>query len=327
MRPVILALALTALAALPVVPALASGPKALVEIETEPVLVVEEDPGRGFLGIGRLFTNDHFGDEDDRWRTGSYQFSLLRGPAGLTSLPGRFGALVEFRFGGAVLAPSNLTNPNPADRRYAGVLWAGLHSHFAAAGAEFSLGADLVATGPMTGVGRFHVRVHEVLGMVPPSAATLAAQIPNHVYPTAVAEAGRRFRFGENLTLRPFVEAQAGAETFVRIGGDILIGPAYSAGVWLRDAGTGHLYQGLSGSKRRGLAFTIGGDVARVFSSAYLPASGGYTLTPLRTRARAGITWQGEKVGVFYGVTWLGREFQAQPEGQIVGSLRVRIEF
>ena len=31
------------------------------------------------IGIGRLFNNDFFGDNRDRWRTGSNVISLLRG--------------------------------------------------------------------------------------------------------------------------------------------------------------------------------------------------------------------------------------------------------
>jgi hypothetical protein len=328
MRPVYILFLLAGFAAPVTTPALAAGPDLSAITETAPTPpVAEYEPRRIFLGTGRLFTNDQFGDGNDRWRTGAFQFSLLRGREGLTRLPQRFGELVEFRFGAMILAPSNLTNPDPADRRYAGVLSFGLHSHFMAGGTEFSLGAGLAVTGPQTGLDRFHSQIHRALGMVPPSPATLAAQIPNGFHPTALGEAGQRFALGDKVAFRPFIEAQAGVTTFVRVGGDLLIGSAYSKGVWVRDAGTGQLYQSLGGAGRSGMAFTLGADIARVFSSVYLPSSGGYQFTPARVRARAGISWQGEKVGLFYGVTWLGRKFEAQPKGQILGSLQIRIEF
>ena len=41
----------------------------------------------------------------------------------------------------------------------------------------------------------------------------------------------------------------------------------------------------------------------------------------------AGLRWRGEKSEVFYGVTHLSREFQGQPTGQTVGSLRLKLRF
>ena len=37
---------------------------------------------RTILGYGRLFNNDLIGDGHDRWRTGSYHFSVVTGPEG-----------------------------------------------------------------------------------------------------------------------------------------------------------------------------------------------------------------------------------------------------
>ncbi len=282
---------------------------------------------RTIVGVGRLFTNDYFGDNDDRWHTGSLVFSLLRAPEGTTTLPTAFGELIEYRFGSAILAPSNLTNPAASDRRYAGVLSVGMHTHFARGSAEYSLGVDLVAVGPQTGIGQFQTAVHDMLGIVPPSPAALANQIPNAFHPTALFELGRPLHLASGVTLRPFVEAQAGVETFVRAGGDLMWGPAYDGGIFVRDVTTGHLYQSASGDGGPGLSFVLGADIAHVTGSAYLPASGGYQLTAARQRARAGLYWQGKKAALFYGVTWLGPEFLAQPESQLVGSLRLKLEF
>ncbi|WP_108259465.1 lipid A-modifier LpxR family protein [Mangrovicoccus ximenensis] len=77
-----------------------------------------------------------------------------------------------------------------------------------------------------------------------------------------------------------------------------------------------------------GFGLTIGADAAHVSRSSYLPSSRGYELTDMRYRARAGGLWRwGQGRQVFYGVTWLSEEFEAQPEGQVVGSIHVNWRF
>jgi hypothetical protein len=67
--------------------------------------------------------------------------------------------------------------------------------------------------------------------------------------------------------------------------------------------------------------------VAHVFSSRYLPAGGAAVLSDNRTRLRAGVEWQGNFANVFYGMTYLGPEFEGQDEGQVTGSLNVNFGF
>ncbi len=67
------------------------------------------------LGFGRLFSNDYLGDNHDRWRTGAYVVSWLRGPAG-TEARGDFGEVLEYRFGAAMITPASLTAPAADDR-------------------------------------------------------------------------------------------------------------------------------------------------------------------------------------------------------------------
>jgi len=47
----------------------------------------------------------------------------------------------------------------------------------------------------------------------------------------------------------------------------------------------------------------------------------------VRQRVRAGMVYEGDRFGLFYGATWLGREFEAQRESQIVGSVRLSLRF
>ena len=279
------------------------------------------------LGFGRLLVNDVFGDQYDRWHTGSGVVSALRGPEGTQGFANTFGALIEYRFQAAILAPGSIRAPALDDRPYAGVLSFGVHTHFTEGAFEGSVGIDIVATGPQTGMGNFQGDFHDLLDVSRPSAAVLAGQIPNHFYPTALVEAARPIRLSERLTLRPFVQAQAGVENYLRVGGDIMWGTAWDQQISLRDTTTGLFYQASRGMPAPGVSLLFGVDVTHVFSSAFLPAAQGYTLTATRSRARLGVHVQGRKMSVFYGVAWLGREFVAQPEGQVVGAVRFGLKF
>jgi hypothetical protein len=278
------------------------------------------------LGHGRLFTNDLIGDGRDRWRSGAYVFSRVRGRDWTGTLPDRPGEILEWRLRSEIIQPASLTAPRRNDRRYAGVLAVGVHSHFALGRAEASLGAELVATGPMTLVGDFQRAVHGVFGMPSPDAA-LARQIGNAIHPTVLGEVGLPLRLGETAVLRPFVEAQAGVETFARVGADLVVGAFGQSDLMLRDVPTGQRYRGVQGGPPSGFSLILGGDVAHVASSAYLPAGGVARLSPTRLRLRAGVHWQGDRSEVFYGITRLGAEFDQQPVGQTVGSLRLSFRF
>lgn len=276
------------------------------------------------LGFGRFFTNDALGDGKDRWRTGSYSISMMRGAGWDGVLPERFGALLEYRFRSEIIAPANLATPSPSDRRYVGALSAGVHSHFKRGEAEMRLGVDLVAVGPQTGIGALQRKAHKLFGMN--GAIDLSGQLPNHIYPTVSTEMGKTYTLG-TTRLRPFIEAQAGVETYVRVGGDLTIGGFGLGAMMLRDQVTGQPFTGIRADAGTGLSFTIGGDIARVFNSAYLPDGGSVESSASRSRLRAGVNWRGEKSDIFYGVTHLGREFDSQPSGQTLGSLRLRIRF
>lgn len=283
------------------------------------------------LGLGRLFTNDALGDRHDRWQTGSYVASWMRGTEGTKSLPEGFGGLMEYRFSSRIIAPEDLATPAPGDRRYAGILSLGAYTHFASGAFEVTAGSEVVLVGPCTGLAGFQTDVHDVLGIPGPSAAVRAAQIGTALYPVLAFEAARPIVLGfggaSGAMLRPFVQGRAGDETYLRTGVDLLIGPNFSSGVLARDETTGLVYQTMTRVPESGLSVLLGADTAKVWRSAWLPASGGYALSPLRNRVRAGLNWQGERVGVFYGATWLGSEFAGQKSGQVVGSLQLRMRF
>ena len=285
-----------------------------------PVLAEE----RVTLGWGRMFTNDALGDMEDRWRTGSYTLSRVRGPSWSGELPGTFGEILEFRARAEIIAPENLTAAAPGDRRYAGVLTLGVHSHFQAAGLETSLGLDLAITGKQSGISSMQDALHDLLDMTRPRVAS--NQIGNGFHPTLVLETGRGFQVGR-ADIRPFAEAQAGLETFVRAGLDLSFGTYGRGALMIREHTTGQRYRAVAGDVEPGLTFTLGGDVARVFDSELLPEGGAAVLNDTRQRLRAGIAWQGDRSSVLFGLTWLGKEFEGQREGQTVGSINLQLNF
>ena len=281
--------------------------------------------GRVTLGWGRLFSNDATGDGQDRWRTGAYAISRVKGTSWADALPVRAGDILEFRLRAETIAPANLIAPAAGDRRYVGALSLGLHTHFDWRSHEVSLGGDLVFTGPQTGIGGFQKWAHKQLGLAAPQ--VLGNQLPNAVYPTLVGEIGHSYDLSSTLRLRPFGELRVGAETLVRLGGDLVFGKFGRNDLMLRDATTGQRYRGVEGSRNRGFSLTLGADIAQVLSSAFLPSGGAADLRGQRARARAGVHWQGKTASGFYGITYLSREFDQQAEGQAVGSLSIKIRF
>lgn len=280
---------------------------------------------RTTLGWGRLLTNDAIGDGEDRWRTGSYVLSWVRGPEWTGALPGQPGAILEFRLRAETIAPADLITPAVLDRRYVGALTLGVHTHFETRGIESSLGLDAVIIGPQTGISDIHGDLHDLLGLATPT--VFGTQIGNDVLPTVTAEFGRTLEIGPQARLRPFVEMQAGAETLLRIGGDVTFGSFGDGALMIRDSTTGQRYRGTGIGGADGFSLTMGADLAEVYDSAFFQTGDPITPSDSRARARIGMHWQGGQNEVFYGLTWLGEEFEEQPEGQVLGAINLRLRF
>jgi hypothetical protein len=194
-------------------------------------------------------------------------------------------------------------------------------------GAEVAVGADIVVIGPQTGLGSFQQNLHDLISAPQPSDNVLDLQIGDAIRPTVVAEIGKQYQLGDAASLRPFAEVRAGDETLGRIGADLTFGLAGHQELLVRENVTGQRYRVVRSDTPTGLSFTIGGDVAYVDKSIYLPESRGYELTDSRNRVRAGVTWESESATIFYGLTYLDREFKGQREGQFTGSMRIRLSF
>src|SRR5688500_10938952 len=87
---------------------------------------------RETLGVGRIFTNDALGDGKDRWRSGSYAVSILRGEAWDGAPPVRPGELIEYRFRTEVVYPGRMGGTGSDDRPFAGVLGLAAQTHWSA---------------------------------------------------------------------------------------------------------------------------------------------------------------------------------------------------
>ena len=96
----------------------------------------------GLTGVGRLFNNDYFGDNEDRWRTGSYVLSFAFSKDRERDYADQPFGLMELRLRSEVIAPRNLNGANSADRAYAGILSVGVHTHYEISDLEISVGSD-----------------------------------------------------------------------------------------------------------------------------------------------------------------------------------------
>jgi len=279
---------------------------------------------REVLGRARLFTNDLIGDGRDRWRSGSYSVSTVRGQEWTGQLPLRMGEVMEYRFRGETIAPANLNAPAAGDRLYAGVLSVGAHTYFGWNGYEVSAGADVMIMGEQSGVRGLQSAIHDMFSLT--SSRVENFQVENGIYLQGTVEIGREFDMGP-ARVRPFLELQAGVETLARAGFDLTFGDYGAGGLRLRDSTTGQRISAVDGGIDSGFSFLVGGDVAYVDSSRYLPTDQGYEAEDTRYRARAGVNYAFGSSNVFYGLTYLSEEFVGQPEGQTVGSISFGFEF
>lgn len=281
------------------------------------------------LGFGHMASNDMLVDGRDRWRSASHVASLVWGPEWQGRLPERFGDVIELRMGLEIITPEYLNSPpGRIDRPFAGALALGVHSHFRRGGTDVTTGVDLVMTGPQTRLDDVQASIHEALGINGPSAAVRAGQIGNGVHPRLVIEAGHPLQLAPAVELRPFVEARWGVETLMRAGADLTLGRIGGAGELLaRDHVTGHRYRVIGGGGG-GVSLVLGGDVARVEKSLFLPEPG-FRPEHERRRLRAGVHWQGPRARAsgFYGLTWLSEEVVGQSEPQLLGSVTLKIRF
>lgn len=281
---------------------------------------------RSYLGYGRLITNDSLSTFQDRWRTGSVASSRVIGRGWSGELPAQPFDLLEFRLGGQIITPGNILHPSSKDRPYVGAFHLGVHTHFERKSFEYSLGVDATLIGPQTGMFDLQTALHDALGFAPPSQKLKKDQLQNARYFGLTGEVGREFKLSDRAVLRPFAEGLWGPEDVFRIGADLHVGSVGQGELLVRDPVTGHRYRVIKHNEP-GFSFVVGGDWSYVSDSVYLPNDRAAQLRHDQYRLRIGTHWQGETSALFYGLTWLSEEFDSQPEGQLVGSIRLNIRF
>ena len=141
-------------------------------------------------------------------------------------------------------------------------------------------------------------------------------------------EGARTFFLGEAAMVRPYILAEGGAQSSVRVGTDIVIGNKVieRGSFWTRDVVTGQVLSPNihDGS---GLSFIAGFDVGEVYDSYTIPSGSAVSLEKGRMRARLGVRGNLGNLSVFFGQAWLGEDFDGQAEMQRVGSLSISLAF
>ncbi len=273
-------------------------------------------------GWSLAISNDSIGEAQDRWQSSSVQFGLIYGAAWEGTAPSGIGEMLEFRLRADLLTPESLDDPDPTDRRHAGILGFGVHSHMSRGAFEGRLGADLVFVGEQTGQLAVQKKLHELLGFVVPDLDDF--QIENQERIDLSGEVGWRYPIG-SAVLRPFAEAQVGTEDYLRVGADLTWGALARETLLVRAVATGQRTPAIA--RVEGFGFSVGADIAWVEDSIYLPEELGYVLTDSRQRVRAGAFYRTGRFDFYYGLAWLGEEFEAQREAQFVGTFQARVDF
>lgn len=277
------------------------------------------------LRFAHLFSNDYFGDGQDRWHSGSLSLSVLKvDDLWNGESIGSTGKAIEFRFRSEIVAPSNLATPSPNDRPYAGILSFGVHRHVQAGPYEASVGMDLVFVGPQTGLLTFQRKFHRAFNK---GNFGSVRQLANAIHPTASGEVAKSFQLSDFARARPFLEAQAGVETFIRTGIDFEFGHECVGQYKVREVTTGQRYADHNCRNRKSSLATLGIDFAGVLDSHLLPSSSGLDFARSRVRVRLGVQQEGRYGSIFYGLTWLGKEYEGQRSGQVVGSIGINLVF
>jgi hypothetical protein len=301
----------------------------LAPVVEEPEVAAPGPAPRRVLGFAAITTNDDIPGTtiEDRWRSGALSLHLVHGRGWTGAGPVGFGEVLEFRARAEIITPESVDDPQPGDRPYAGALTFGVHSHMRRGLNELRLGAEVVVTGPQTGLSDLQENLHELQDGLPDPSAAAEDQIGDAAYFALSGEVARPFTLGAGVQARPFAAARAGDETFARAGVDLVGGSLASGGLLLRDPVTGQLVEAVRGAAT-GFGWSAGLDVAAVAGSVYLPDEDGVPgPEEMRGRARLGAAWAGERWAVTLGAAYLTEEFDGQDEGQVVGALGLTFGF
>lgn len=314
------------------------------------------DPGWDWLSDSTeiqgatLVWNDRLGDGEDRWKSGGVTQSVIlpeRLLGGASWIDGRASAL-EVSLRGLVMTPDDtaFNGVNGDDRAYAQYASAGAFLRSAARPApiapglalqvEDRIGIEIGWQGeplPLFDIQEAFHGLADTGGDRGNPSNSIGGEFLANV------EARRGWRFhnagdSHDVEVVPFIQGSAGMrENSLRVGGDVFVGSPLEGRLWGTDPATGAVFSQAS-MPRRGTHWSVffGGDVGYVASDAFL--DGGFDgngpsveRREIVGRARAGVLVEHGRVGVGFSLNWLGREFETQPEAQLVGALQLRLRF
>ncbi len=272
-----------------------------------------------------FFTNDFFGDGRDRWRSASY--TIFFGFEGDNT----GGIAHDLRARAEIISPWGARDqPTNGDRPYVGMLGFGIFANDSYGDLQYSAGVEVLFTGEQTNIADFQQGFHDLTGI----AGYLPEDMPHeHVGDSVTgmvsAEIARAYTLSDNFSVRPFVGAQAGYETFGRVGVDLLIDGYANAQRYVRDPVSGFLQPSSPERVHRmtDMSFLLGADYTYVTHSEFFPDWSNVEMTNSRIRARAGVQIRIRKVSTFFGFTYLSKEFESQVESQTIGVLSLEFPF
>lgn len=272
-----------------------------------------------------FFTNDFIGDGHDRWRSGSY--TTYWGYEG--DWTGGVG--YDLRFRSEIISPwGSSDQAQDDDRPYVGMLGFGAFANERIGLTDLNFGGEFLIVGDQTGLSKLQNGFHKVFGFdgYMPEDDT-HPHIEDAFTGMISGEVANNYFVGTKGSIRPFVGAQFGYETFMRAGVDFLWGNHSYAERFVRDPVTGFVQPSSTAraSAMEGFSLLAGLDYTAVTSSDFLPDTADVEMEPGRIRARIGMQGKIGPASVFYGATHMTKEFTSQVEGQTVGTLSVSFPF
>ncbi|HUF87250.1 MAG TPA: lipid A-modifier LpxR family protein [Thermohalobaculum sp.] len=298
-----------------------------------------------------VFWNDRYGDGKDRWKTGGITQSYVFPERIFTEtgwLADRAMAL-EVNLRAQVMTPDDTSNTgiDPDDRPYAQYAAAGLYVRSIARPrpleapfapglglqVEDRVGVEIGWQGDPLPFFELRDALHGMTG-TGGSMGNGADVIGGEIL--ANLEGRRSWRLhlpgaARDIELVPFVQGSLGMrEVSARAGADLFIGSALAGRSWGSDLATGAVMAG-DAPRRDGFHWTVflGADVGYVAWDAFL--DGGFAADgrsvdreEIVGRARAGVFLEHGRVGVGFSLNWLSKEFETQPEGQLIGAFQLK---
>ena len=275
--------------------------------------------------ISNFYSNDYIGDGQDRWRSSS-NTTFLGYQDGIAS-----GISHDIRVRTETISPyAKSIEEGALDRPYVGSLGAGIFLSQRVGFTDFNIGGEVLAVGEQTQVQNVDAAFHDITGIDGYNPDEFSpVHLDNALTGMLSGEAATNYYVGSRGSLRPFVAAQYGYETYMRAGADFIFGNYSIAEKFVRDPVSGFIQPSSQNRSEAmyGFSLVAGIDITAMTSSNFIPDDADVEFQPGKLRARLGGQAKIGPASVFYGATHLTKEFKSQEEGQTVGTVSVQFPF